>query len=529
MGGTRIGEPGRTLVPVMSKGSADLRRRLDGYTVRRAAVVVLAIAAFVTGIAAMTAVLKGRADPGVEGAVIGQPLVSVSPFGYAWRNGVRPGQLVVELGASDDPQGWHIRTRDGAGAFFAVNGADVETALSGSLPIAAVALLAAVVALFATRTNRKLVGPCAWLAFVASATPLVSEGSPFLSTLALAAPAALPAAWILSRIGGSGLRIGLIVAIAAALCLWVSARFGGWAIYETVDSYRSSFALVGGAAFIADRVLSRSERGTEIHVMRPDVTEVLSFALLAAAAVALVALVQAPPLVVVVLLVVGAIALPSLRRRVRPVEDALLADIRAQAAADGAEAERARLARELHDVPLQELIATIRILDTVPGAEIVSDNLRSVTGHLRDVAIDLRPPVLDDLGLPAALHELAEESSRNGPHVQATVEDETTFDRLDRPPPEVELAIYRIASEAVSNSLRHASASSIAISGTVRKDRVAIVISDDGQGSSELAKARRTGKHIGVSSMRRRAQAVDADLSIESSDAGTEVRAEWHG
>lgn len=528
MGDLKIGEPGRTLAPAICKGSADLRRRPARYTVRRAAVVVLAIAAFATGIAATAAVLKGRADPGVEGAVIGEPLVSVSPFGYAWRNGVRPGQFVLELGASDDPDGWRIKTRDPGGTLYSVNGSDIEAALRQSLPIAAIAFLAAAVAVFATRTNRALVGPCAWIAFSASATPLVSEGSPFFSTFALAASAALPAAWILSRIGGPTLRVGLGLAIAGALGLWGAARFGGLPMYDTLDSYRSSFALVGGAGFIAERILTRRARGAQIHVTRPDVAEVLSVAVLAAAAVALVTLLQAPPLVVVALVVVGAIALPAIRRRVRPVEDALLADIRAQAAADGAEAERARLARELHDVPLQELIATIRILDTVPGAEIVRDNLRAVTGHLRDVAIDLRPPVLDDLGLPAALQELAEESSRGGPNVETALDAEPSFDPHDRPPPEVELAMFRIASEAVSNSLRHASASSIAISGTIRKDRVAIVVSDDGQGSPELAD-RRGGRHIGLSAMRRRAQAVDADLSIESSNAGTAVRAEWHG
>jgi Histidine kinase-, DNA gyrase B-, and HSP90-like ATPase len=89
---------------------------------------------------------------------------------------------------------------------------------------------------------------------------------------------------------------------------------------------------------------------------------------------------------------------------------------------------------------------------------------------------------------------------------RSAVEDETSFDREDRPPAEVELAMFRIASEAVANSVRHDMASSISISGTVRRDRVAIVVSDNGHGLAENPLGRRPGKHIGLSAMRRRAQ-----------------------
>jgi signal transduction histidine kinase len=328
------------------------------------------------------------------------------------------------------------------------------------------------------------------------------------------------------RLRVGSLKFFLGTGFLVGLAIWLLARLGGWPSYDQLDSYRSSFALIGGAALVADRFFSHRPRGGGFRVIRPDVAEIVAVGVLATIAVALVTMFEASPIVVALLVVVGAIALPSLRRRVRPV-DALMADVRAQAAADGAEAERARLARELHDVPLQEVIAAIRQLEVVPGTEAVSDNLRALAGHLRNVAIDLRPPVLDDLGLPAALRDLAEEASVDGLAVEARLADSTTFDRASRPPAEIELAMYRIVAEAVNNSVRHAGASTILIHGEIGPNRVDLTVADNGRGLTEDA-SMKGSKHIGLSAMRRRAQAVDADLTIRSSGSGTEVHAEWH-
>lgn len=527
MGEPTLEKPGRTLAADAGKGSAGLRRIAGGYTVRRAATLAVAITAFAVGIAATGAALKGVADPGVEGAVAGQRLTSVHPVGFAWRDGIRPGQLVLELSAADDAEGWSLTTINDAGVMVTSRATYAGAAVRDSLPLAVLALLAGAVAVVSFRTNRDLTAPSAWLAFAAGTAPLVAEGSPGFSTVALAAAAALPGLWILGRVDARALKSIVALALVGGIAIWTIARFEGWAAYERLDSYRSSFAIVGGAAFLADRALARRRRSSGgLRLTRPDSAELLSVAMLAAIAVALVTIFQAPPLVVAILVVAGAVALPSVRNRARPVEDALLADIRAQAAADGAEAERARLARELHDVPLHEVIAAIRHLEVVPGTEAVSDDLRALAGHLRDVAIDLRPPVLDDLGLPAALYELAEGSSRTGPAVTASLQDETSFDPAHRPPAEVELAMFRIASEAVSNSVRHAGATTISIHGRISPVQVELVIADNGRGLPSRSAAG-SGKHIGMSAMRRRAQAVDADLSIKSSNSGTEVHVEW--
>jgi signal transduction histidine kinase len=423
--------------------------------------------------------------------------------------------------------GWRLVVVDERGQRLESTAASVEPGLRASLPLAVLALLAALFSLLAVSTNRPLVLPLAWLACISAATPLVLQGAPGFSTAAAGAAAALPAAWAASRIRSRPLRAVVALGFVAGLGAWALARLGGWASYEPLDAYRSSFALVGGVALVADQVFLQRASGEGFRVIRPDIAEIVTVGLLAAIAVGMMTILQAPPIVVALLVVIGAFALPSVRRRVRPVENALLGGVRAQAAADGAEAERARLARELHDVPLQELIGAIRQLEIVPGTEQVSDDLRALAGHLRNVAIDLRPPVLDDLGLPAALQELAEETSRDGLPVEARLVDTTSFDREARPPEDIELAMYRIAAEAVSNSVRHSGASRILIQGEIGRDRVDLTVADDGRGLSE-GEPTRTGKHIGLSAMRRRAQAVDADLSVRSSSAGTEVHAEWH-
>jgi signal transduction histidine kinase len=261
---------------------------------------------------------------------------------------------------------------------------------------------------------------------------------------------------------------------------------------------------------------------------RPRIFDVAVIASCAAVGLVLMNL-HVDTVVVVAMLAGVMIVLPSTRKRIgEPIEDALFGDVREAAAAEAAEAERARLARDLHDVPLQELVAVIRRLEIMPGTEAESEDLRNLAGHLRNVATELRPPVLDDLGLPAALDYLAEESTSNALPVSADIVDETGFGAERRPPADVELAMYRIASEAVGNAVRHSGGTRVRIRGSVAPGRVELTVADDGAGlAPDAAHEAAKRKRMGLASMRRRAQAIDAELSIDGSTRGTQVRVAW--
>jgi signal transduction histidine kinase len=521
-----IRKSGRTL-GWLGKGSADLRRLAPGYTLRRAAITGVAIGAFVAGLAASSAALQGDADAGVVAELPGERISSVSPTGFAWRDGIRPGQLVVALTAADELGGWRLETIEGQ-RHHVSEAAPADAGLRASLPLGLAALVAGGLVLLLLRTRRQWVLPVAAVAFVAASTPLALHGDAVLSSIVLGAAGLVPARWAIGRLPGGRVKdLVLGVAVVAGLSLWAGARLGGWSGYAEIESARSVFSIWGTTLLIVDRAVLPRLAGGPIHMIRPSFIDVAAVALLTGGALALVNLFDVPPIVVAGLVVLAILARPMVRHRLRPIEDALLADVRAQAKAEGAEGERARLARELHDVPLQELIGVIRRLDVLPGAGAESDDLRALAGHLRNVAVELRPPVLDDLGLPAGLEYLAEQTTSEERPIVAVITAETTRDLARRPPTEVELAMFRIATEAVTNAIRHSGASAIEIWADVQPTRVELLVTDDGSGFDAGAARDTQGKHIGLSSMRRRAQAIDADLSIAAASPGTRVRALW--
>jgi len=122
------------------------------------------------------------------------------------------------------------------------------------------------------------------------------------------------------------------------------------------------------------------------------------------------------------------------------------------------EDERRRLAQELHDQPLQDLIHILRLLDG-GSAEDARKVAAEVVSELRQISRGLRPPTLDDLGVVAALRKLAAD-------FQARTEISASF-RVDggvrRLAPEVELGLFRIAQEALNNVARHSRAGKVAV------------------------------------------------------------------
>jgi len=520
-------ESGRTLGP--SEGHADLRTRRLGYTVRRTALTGLAVGALIAGVAGVSAALQGEADPGVTAERPGSRIDAVSPTGFAWRDGIRPGQVVTDLSHADDPDGWRLETTNGSTSFVS-RAAPIQRALHDSLALGLFGLGAGSLAVLFVRTRREWILPAGSLAFLASSVPLWLSGYPEPSTFAMAGSAIVPGLWLAVRVpGGRAMHLVLGLGLVALVVAWAVTRLGGWDQYDQLEQARGAIALSCTGLLLLDRMVLPVFAGEPMHLTRPALIDVVMVGTLAGAAFAMVFVLLISPVLIGAVLVVAILALPPIRRRFGPsLRNSFLADVRAHAAAEGAEQERERLARELHDVPLQELVGVIRRLEVLPGAMSESEDLRGLAGHLRNIASDLRPPVLDDLGLPAALDYLAEETTSQALSVSAVVVDGTGFGPERRPPADVELAMFRIAREAVANSIKHAGASKVEIRAEVAPRRVEVVISDDGTGmdSRKVREAMRH-KHLGLASMRRRAQAIDAELTIDGRGRGTAVTATW--
>lgn len=191
------------------------------------------------------------------------------------------------------------------------------------------------------------------------------------------------------------------------------------------------------------------------------------------------------------------------------------------------EDERRRLARELHDDTAQALIALARGLEGLkkhvapPDLPWVTQLLeladQTVEG-VRRACRDLRPAVLDDLGLRAALAWLAQNWAARGP--VCTFESSGQERRLD---PDVEIALFRIVQEALSNSWKHAGAKQVSIELHSLPKGIQVRIRDDGQG---FVPGGPTG--MGLVNMRERALLIGANLTITSApQQGCTVALSW--
>ena len=188
-----------------------------------------------------------------------------------------------------------------------------------------------------------------------------------------------------------------------------------------------------------------------------------------------------------------------------------------------AETERARLAADLHDDALQQLTMLVRTLDE-GGHEAEAAEAREVATKLRSVVGDLRLPILDDLGAGAALEWLVE-------RVEPLAGGVVKLERSDasRPPADVELAVFRVAQEALTNAIKHGKPP-IAVRYDVSADgRVTLAIDDagDGIGSDATEEAPGDG-HFGLVNMQQRAEQIGALLDVRRwPSGGTRVALEW--
>jgi signal transduction histidine kinase len=184
------------------------------------------------------------------------------------------------------------------------------------------------------------------------------------------------------------------------------------------------------------------------------------------------------------------------------------------------EEERKRIARELHDDTAQALtsvLVRLRLLERSADERLREGltELRDLTGEtlegVRRMAIDLRPPMLDDLGLEAALQAHVEDFAHRWP-----VKAKFTSGRLGRLSPDVELVLYRIVQEALSNVAKHAGASSVEARLTRRGSSLRLVIEDDGCGFDVEATKSSRGSGLGLFGMEERLALIGGSVRVES-------------
>ncbi len=195
------------------------------------------------------------------------------------------------------------------------------------------------------------------------------------------------------------------------------------------------------------------------------------------------------------------------------------------------EDERKRISRELHDETSQaltSLMLTMRVLaEDAPNQEqkdallLGRDVAANILREVRDLAIELRPPVLDDLGLAAAIERYSDKfASRHGLDI-----DLQTAGRQIAVDDQIAVALYRIVQESLNNVVKHSGATTVSIVITFQPEQITVTIADNGRGISDadLLRAQQENR-LGLYGMRERVELLQGRLEIRPSlQGGTEL------
>lgn len=186
------------------------------------------------------------------------------------------------------------------------------------------------------------------------------------------------------------------------------------------------------------------------------------------------------------------------------------------------EEERKRVAREIHDGPAQsmanvvlrtELAEKVLVNDGIEKAREELKNLKETVreslSDVRRIIFNLRPMALDDLGLVPTLKKYVEELSRK----YGQVFDFKTFGKERRPPSSMEVALFRLVQESLTNVIKHAKASETQIKLEFQSERMYLVIKDDGVGFDMKQKSR---EGFGILGMQERIKLLDGEMAVQS-------------
>lgn len=202
-----------------------------------------------------------------------------------------------------------------------------------------------------------------------------------------------------------------------------------------------------------------------------------------------------------------------------------------KAAQEAVATERTRLARDLHDAVTQTLFSATLIADVLPDIWQMNEKegrrrleeLRQLTrgalAEMRTLLVELRPNALVEVPLPTLLRQLSEAlTGRDRIDIQFSSEGEQKL------PPDVQVALYRIAQEALNNVVKHSKASQAVVALRLG-DQVRLGITDNGTGFDPASV---TADHLGLKIMRERSEAIGAKFSLYSEPGeGTQVTVTW--
>jgi len=179
------------------------------------------------------------------------------------------------------------------------------------------------------------------------------------------------------------------------------------------------------------------------------------------------------------------------------------------------EAERGRIARELHDDIVQRLWS-VRLQSQSGRVETADATLETVLADLRSLAHDLHPPAIDQMNLAEALRDLAGRQLSDGQWtVSSDVPPESGLER------EVAVALYRVAQEAITNVVKHAASAHVELVLQVSARQAELIVRDDGPGIAAAVDRRRA---FGLRGMHERVEMLGGRLRIDSAEeAGTTV------
>ena len=488
----------------------------------------------------------------VEGRVF---IGYVQPGGLAWRAGAREGALVEYVNEQQGPPSaipsedidevqWIFGERSASPDDHDDDVGYVSRWYRQSLLGAAgLGLLMAVAVLGGAAwwmSGRRRIGshfaPLVLPAAAATAIPLAIAPGPLSQTmLGTLLGVTLPVVGMLPLADGLAAFVGplprrmlargvAVLAAAVAVGILLASRDSPWAQANALLAGLLAMGVVVIPAVAAARTDTEATPdavpSAGAQIVKP--AELLVLGLTPAIAYASVALVADTPQFWPFLLWVAAI-LAVRRWTVRPL---LRVVQRVQLQRDlvvaATEAERARLAADLHDEALQGLTLLVRRLDRSGDRE-GANMARSIADQLRAVCGDLRLPILDDLGAGPALEWLVTRVGR-------LAGGEVRLERIDplRPPSEVELAVFRVAQEALANAVKHGG-TPIVVRYQSTSGRVSLSIDDSGpgipEGAGEAAQAR---GRFGLLNMQQRAEQIGGILDVRRWPAGgTRVALDW--